>query len=74
MPPISLTDFGGGKPLGETISEFFTILLTSVTNVVSTESLNNMGKSLKDAGNDVGKSLKDAGDSVSKSLKSLFGN
>jgi hypothetical protein len=65
LPPVELTDIGGGSNLGETISVVFSEMLNSVSKALSATGLNM--KNLKNLSDSVTKGLSDSGNFLLKS-------
>ena len=79
LPPIVMSDLGGGESLADTIDEFLTELLLSVGKVFSQETLKSLGSGLSDAGGAVGDAgkaigsgLSDAGSAIGDAVGGLF--
>ena len=65
LPPVELTDVGGGSNFGETISVVFSEMLTNVSKGLSATGLNM--KNLKNLSDSVTKDLSDSGNFILKS-------
>lgn len=86
LPPITLKDLGGGKNLGETISEFTNKMLEAIMAAISdanfnldglkeiNDSLNKAGSDLSDSLKQGGQSLKDVGKNLEENFKGLLKN
>ncbi len=72
LPPIVMSDLGGGESIGETIDTFLTELLLSVGKVFSQETLKSLGSGLSDAGGAVGDSVGSAGKAIGDAVGGLF--
>ncbi len=72
LPPIVMSDLGGGESLADTIDEFLTELLLSVGKVFSQETLKSLGSGLSDAGGAVGDTVGSAGKAIGDAVGGLF--
>ncbi len=68
LPPVKLTDLGDGRSMDEIISLFYTAMMESVTEVISSET----AKNLEDKASDLGRSAEKAGKKLMKNIQGLF--